>query len=282
MQGIYIAALSTSVLAVIGYGTVIYRLPQPANRRLLLLAALVTLPLQPLAFYLMRMPLDQWLVGHLISTSVAYQWLTSVHAPLTEEPAKLIALLIPAIFRDIRAENFARYALAIGLGFAVGEMWFVAERISHQPTLASLPFHQFGAYAVERLMTCVFHSAFVAIALSQFRRRFVLGFVGAVAAHWAANFPILLMGWYAGGLGRTTWGLLVGLWLAALFIGALALLAYFIFGRLSPARLIFGRRHCPECAGDYDAPLLAINFGFTRYERCPHCQHWHWTKSRNP
>lgn len=281
MQGIYIAAFLTSVLAVMGFGTVVFKLPQPADRRLILLAAVVTLPLQPLAFYLVRTPLDHWLLGQLSQNSAFYQWLTSLFAPLTEEPCKLVPLLIPAIFRDIRAKNFARYALGIGLGFAIGEMWFVAERISHQPALASLPFYQFGGYAVERLMTCIFHSAFVAVALSQFRHRFVLGIGGAIAAHWAANFPILLMTWNVAALGRTAWGVLVGMWLAALFIGALALLAYFAFGRLSPARLIFGRRHCPECAGDYDAPLLAINLGVTRYERCPHCQHWHWTRSRN-
>lgn len=281
MQGIYIAALLTSVLAAIGMGGFIYRLRQPANERLLLLAALVALPLQPAAFYFVRIPFDQWLAGHLSRSSVSYQWMTSLYAPLTEEPAKLIVLLIPAVFRDIRPENFVRYSLSIGLGFAIGEMWLVAELISRQPALSSLQFYEFGGYAAERLMTCVFHSAFVALSLSQLRRRFVLGGCGVVAAHWAANFPILLMAWDVGGLGRTAWGMLVGLWIAVLLIAALALLAYFISGSVSPVHLFYGRRHCPECSGDYDAPLLALNFGFTRYERCPHCQHWHWTTSRN-
>ncbi|HRQ90358.1 MAG TPA: hypothetical protein PLA50_16280 [Bacteroidia bacterium] len=279
MNGIHITALLTSVLAAIGMGTLIHRLRQPADGRLLLLAVLVMLPLQPLVFHLVRMPLDQWLVGHLGRASVSYQWLTSLYAPLTEEPSKLVVLLIPAILRDIRPENFVRYALAIGLGFAIGEMWFVADRISLRPALAALPFHQFGGYVVERLMTCVFHAAFVALALSQLRRRFLLGFAGAVAAHWLANFPILLMNWNVGGLGQATWGLLVSLWLSVLLIGAMALLAYFILGRASPGRLIFGRRHCPGCSADYDAPLIAVNFGITRYERCPHCRGWHWTKA---
>jgi hypothetical protein len=279
MHGIYIAALLTTLLSVVIYGALIHRLSPLNERRLLMLAAMVTLPLQPLAYYLVRVPLDQWLVAHFTQTSLSYQWLTSLYAPLTEEPAKLLALFIPSIMRDIRPESIGRYALAIGLGFAVGEMWFVAERISHQPSLALLPFHQFGGYAVERMMTCVFHSAFVVIALAQFRRRFLTGFIGAVTAHWAANFPILLMAWNTGNLGREAWGLLVGVWLAMLFMVALGLLAYFIFGRPSPMSLIFGRRLCPECGGEYDAPLLAINCGLTRYERCPHCQRWHWTKS---
>ena len=30
--------------------------------------------------------------------------------------------------------------------------------------------------------------------------------------------------------------------------------------------------------GEYEAPLFALNFGRTRYERCPHCRRWHWTE----
>ena len=26
-------------------------------------------------------------------------------------------------------------------------------------------------------------------------------------------------------------------------------------------------------------PLVGLNLGPTRYERCPHCRHWHWTKA---
>jgi hypothetical protein len=277
MHGIYITAILTSLLAIVGFGTLIRKLDKPATGWLLFAAVLICLPLQPLAFYLVRLPLDHWLTGHLTRTSLSYQWLVTLYAPLTEEPAKLLVLMIPAIFRDIRPDNFSRYALAIGLGFALGEMWFIAERVSGQPALANLPFYQFGGYISERLMTCVFHSAFVAITLSRLRRRWVLGLGGAVLAHWAANFPLTLMAWNVGGLGRTTWEVVVGLWLAALFIGAVAWLAYLIFGRVLPLRLMYGLRHCPECSTDYEPSVLAINNGDKRFERCPNCRKWHWT-----
>lgn len=108
MPGIYITAALTSLLAVAIFGTLIYKLPRPANGWLLLAAVLICLPLQPLAFYLVRLPLDHWLAGWLTRQSFAYQGLTTLYAPLTEELAKLLVLLIPAIFRDIRPENFAR------------------------------------------------------------------------------------------------------------------------------------------------------------------------------
>ncbi|MFZ2278907.1 MAG: hypothetical protein WAW39_13970 [Prosthecobacter sp.] len=209
MPGIYIAALLTSLVAIAGFGALIYKLPKPANGWLLLGAIMICLPLKPLAFYWVRLPLDHWIAGHLARTSFAYQFMASLYAPLTEESAKLLVLLIPAILRDIRPENFTRYALGIGLAFALGEMWFIAERISHQPALAKLPFYQFGGYVSERLMTCVFHSAFVAITLSRLRRGWLLGLGGAMAAHWAANFPISLMTWNVGGLGRAIWEVIV-------------------------------------------------------------------------
>jgi hypothetical protein len=284
MHGIYFTAVLTTAAAVAIFGTLIHKLRLPANERLLWLAATLALPLCPLAFFLVRAPLDHWLMAQLGAKSVAYKWLVTFYAPLTEEPVKLIPLLIPAIRRDLDARDFVRYALAIGVGFGIGEMWFVADRVARMPALAALPFYQFGGYVSERLMVCVNHSAFVAVALWQWRRRFALGAAGAVALHWLGNFPLSLMAWNAGGLGNTFWMVFTQCFIVLYFLGALALLGYFVFGRAEGLNLhsvYYGRRHCPECAKDYDAPLWALNFGPTRYERCPHCQHWHWTHGQN-
>lgn len=282
MTGIYLTALLTSGLAVVLFALVNRKLRQSAEERLIWLTFLFALPLQPLAFYCVRLPLDHWLVAWLGSGSSSYQWLTSLYAPLTEEPAKLLLLLVPAIYRDIRVENFIRYAFAIGFGFAIGEMWFIAERITHVPQLVTLPFHQFGGYACERLMTCVFHSAFVAVVLWGLRRRFVLGFTGAMALHWLGNFPLLLLSWNVGGLGKNAWNVIVLCWLIAYFVAALALLSYFIYGQFALGKFLYGRRHCPGCGQDFDPMLMGVNMGSTRYERCPHCNCWHWTKPASP
>src|SRR5215471_12526620 len=165
MPGIYFTAILTTAIAAAIFGPLIHKLRLPANERLLWLAAGLVLPLQPLAFYFVRVPLDHWLVAQLGSTSATYKWLTTCYAPLTEEPAKLVPLLIPVICRDISARNFVRYALAIGAGFAVGEMWFIAERVAQVPAIRALPFYQLDGYVVERLMVCVFHTAFVSVTL---------------------------------------------------------------------------------------------------------------------
>jgi hypothetical protein len=281
MPGIYVRAILTTAAAVAIFGTLIHKLRLPANERLLWLAAALTLPLCPLAFFLVRIPLDHWLMAQLGANSIAYKWLKTFYAPFTEEPAKLIPLLIPAIRRDLNGRNFVRYALAIGVGFAIGEMSLIAERVARMPGLAALPFYQFGGYVSERLMVCVFHSAFVAVALWRWRRRFALGVAGAVALHWLGNFPLSLMAWNAGGFGNTFWMIFTVCFTGLYFLGALALLSYLAFPRAAGVNVYYGRRHCPECAKDYDAPLWALNFGPTRYERCPHCQHWHWTRTQN-
>jgi PrsW family intramembrane metalloprotease len=278
VHGIFVAAILTTAIAVAIFGTLIRRLKAPANGRLLLLAFLIVLPLEPAAFYFVRVPLDHWLTGWLGSKSVALQWLTTFYAPVTEELAKLVPLLVPAIRRDIRRETFGRYAFAIGVGFAIGEMWLVAKMISGVPSVANTPFYLFGGYIGERLMVCVFHAAFTGVALLALRRNFLLGVAGAMALHWLGNFPIFLMARNVGGMGAGFWGVTVQLWIIVYFLVALALVSFFIFGRFSPGRLFYGRRKCPECGVEYDASLFtAFNMGTRRYERCPQCRHWHFT-----
>ncbi|MFN2623488.1 MAG: hypothetical protein ABR611_11640 [Chthoniobacterales bacterium] len=279
MQGNYGAAILTTALAVAIFGIMIGKLRLPANPRLLWLAFLIVLPLQPAAFYFVRVPLDHWLTALLGPDSATLHWLVTFYAPLTEEPAKLVPLLVPAIRRDISQANFGRYALAIGLGFAIGEMWFIAEIIARNPKFAEVPFYLFGGYVSERLIVCLFHSAFVGVALACLRNRFALGVAGAMALHWLCNFPIFLMASNAFGMGPAFWAIAVQVWIIAYFVGAVALISYFVFGHVSPGRLFYGRRKCPECGAEYDASLFAINLGPRRYERCPACRHWHFTKT---
>src|SRR5262245_49683408 len=247
MPGIYLTAILTTAIAVGIFWPLIHYLRLPAKERFLWLAAILALPLQPLAFYYVRVPLDHWLAAYLGSKSVAYTWLRTFYAPLTEEPAKLLMLLIPAIICDIRPENFVRYALAIGVGFGIGEMWFLANRLAHDPAWAAMPFYQFSGYFLERLMVCVCHSAFLAVALWRLRRGFVFGVLGAMALHWLGNFPISLMNWNVFGLGHSAWMAIVVAWVNLYFAGAIGLLFFLSAGRATPPKLFYGTRSCPEC-----------------------------------
>jgi hypothetical protein len=275
MKAIYVAALITTLVALAVYGAIICRMKSPADRLSLWSAFLITLPLQPLTFYLVRLPFNVWLIRKIGSTSLTYEWITLFYAPLTEEPAKLVPLLVPFILRDIRRENFVRYALAIGLGFGIGEMWFVAQRIAISPQFASIPFWQFTGFFNERLMVCLLHSAFVSVALWRLRDKFLLGEAGAMLLHFFGNFPIYLMSKNVFGIGKTGWSLIVSLWVGFYFFGGIALLTYFVYGKGGVGRFIFGQTKCPECRVVYNSPFLGLNLGTKRYERCSACVRWH-------
>jgi hypothetical protein len=273
MHGIHIAAALLTVFILSTFGLKIAKGTQNADTKALGLAALIALPLQPLTYYLVRVPLDAWLSAHLDHSGLAYSAATTLYAPLTEEAAKLLPLLMPLILNDIRPQNFIRYAFAIGVAFAIGEVWFVADKIADVPKFAALPFYEFGGFATERLMTCLFHSAFVAITLWRLRNLPALGFLGAVALHWLGNFPVFLMKWNVGGLGQNTWSILIQLHLVLLLLITGGLLIWFGAGILT----FYGRRKCSVCQIQYDPGIMAINLGRKRYERCPHCQKWHWS-----
>jgi len=275
MKGIYLTALITNVIALAVYGTIIRKMKSPADQRWLWLAFLIALPLQPLSFYLVRVPLNGLLVARLGSSSRLYEWITLCYAPLTEEPAKLVPLLVPFILRDIRRANFARYALAIGLGFGIGELWFIAQRVAVSPQFASLPFWQFTGFLNERLLVCLLHGAFVSVSLWRLGNKFLLGVLGAMLLHFFGNFPIYLMQKNLFGFGRPAWSLIVSGWVGLYFIGGIALFSYFVYGKVGVGRFIFGRTRCPQCSTVYNSSILALNLGLKRYERCPGCKKWH-------
>lgn len=63
-----------------------------------------------------------------------YLALKTFYAPWTEEPAKLVPLFILFVRQSLRRENISRVALCIGLGFGLGEAWYLASEVAlNQP-----------------------------------------------------------------------------------------------------------------------------------------------------
>ena len=112
---------------------------------------------------------------------------------VTEELVKLLPLLVPTVRRQLREDRTAvPLAFAIGLGFALGEIWYAACLIARvQPQVASLPVYLLGGFVSERSATVLIHSTLTLIALSSFPRgrwAFVAGTLGAILAHAAVDF----------------------------------------------------------------------------------------------
>lgn len=95
MQGIYITAIITTSLSLAVIGSIIFWRSPREERSFLSVVILSEIPMCALAFYFIRLPLDGWLRTLLGLQSGIYKFLTTLYAPITEEPAKLWILLIP-------------------------------------------------------------------------------------------------------------------------------------------------------------------------------------------
>ncbi len=288
VNGILIAAGITTLLAIATWGTLLRQLSDPADRRVLLLLAIVAAPLSLGAFYLVRLPLDSFLEPALANWPQLYTAVRLCYAPLTEEPAKLLPLfllLLPALRRPITRHHVVPIALALGLGFGIGEIWLVANLVRQDEKLAGLPFYMFGGFLGERLIVCITHAGFTVLAVWALCRGwlwFPLGLLGGMVSHFLANFPIYLKHRDVASLGPATWDVLILVWLAMYFVGTLVVLCVLHFGLSDLRRLVLGKARCPSCGEVYARPLLmGLNAGMKRYERCPACRKWHWIDARD-
>lgn len=209
IPGIIIAALVTTLvcLGVIG-GVLFMSWPRPARRSLALILVL-QLPMCALAYYGVRTPIRHLIETHVDPAAPAYVLASTLYAPLTEEPAKLWLLLLPWFRRQVTPKTAVRLGMAIGLGFGVGELWFLAELLSRKPEFAALPWYAFGGFFNERFMVCFCHGVFTTTALRAFPHAPLRGFFGATGLHLIGNFPLALAAIRFGGLdqvhGKPSW-----------------------------------------------------------------------------
>ncbi len=278
MPGIYFASTITTGLVILIFSAYIFFRAPRKERPFLVAATLLNVPFSPLAYYFVRMPLDR-LTGTLLGAHQnIYLFAKTFYAPLTEEPAKLWLLLVPWFVQKITRQNAARFAMALGLGFGVGEIWLLATMIAANPEYAAYPWYYFSGFIGERSMVCLIHGAFTAAALWRLRRGFILGLLAAMVLHYAANFPIYLAALDAFSLGKTAWQYILSFWVIGYFLLMLVVLAFFAYGKLHPGRVFFGLAECPDCGAIYPRPFWGLNLGYQRYEKCPSCKKWHKTR----
>jgi uncharacterized membrane protein YjfL (UPF0719 family) len=232
--GLFIAASITTALALCGFAVL---LRQSHERRAMLLAFLVALPLQPLMIYALRLPVDGLLRTTFGISAGVVTIVSLFYAPLTEEPAKWLTALVPKVREAIRKDPIF-LALAAGIGFGIGEIWFLAHALIRSPSYPDLPFWMFDGFVVERLEVCFLHGAllippFYALASG---RSFLLGGLAGMVGHFLLNFPIYLASINLFGLGEK-WKPLLLLWVL-LLVGLGAILALVLPRRPAIAGLV--------------------------------------------
>lgn len=279
MHQIYIASLVTTLFAAVLIGSFIKWRAEKTDYKLLVLLFLIELPMALVTFYFVRMPLLDTSFKFLFGADTElYSFMRNFYAPLTEEPAKLFPLIIPFLRNKITKQNLVVAALALGLGFGIGEIWLVGNFIAASTKFADLPWYQFTGFMNERFMVCIVHAGMTSFALSRLGNKFFLGILGSMGLHFLGNFPIYLSAIQFFGLGSGQWQVIISIWLLIFFLGMVLLLVYFKFGSLQLGKFFYGSSVCPECGFNYPAPVFGINSFRTRFERCPNCKKWHWVK----
>lgn len=209
-MGLIVAACITTALALVAFAELMRR---SRDWRPLVLAFVIALPLHPLVFYAIRLPID----GLLRTTFGMAGWVTIValfYAPLIEEPAKWLTAAVPAVRRAIDDDPIA-LALAAGAGFGLGEIWFLAHALVQSPGYPDLPFWRFTGFLIERLAVCFLHGAFLVppfYALARGHSFWLGGLIGMVM-HFFLNFPIYLAHLGAFGITPRTWPMLLVSWI---------------------------------------------------------------------
>lgn len=277
IQHIYIAAIITSLMSLTVIGGLTFMRTPKEERSTLSLLLLLMLPMNAIAYYIVRIPFDGWLFSIMGKENEIYHFIKTLYAPITEEPAKLWPLLIPIFYRRLKDMPIHRVALVIGLGFGVGEAWTVASLLAKSPEIAKYPWYMLGGYISERMMVCIMHAGFTASALVLItkRKKISLGLLACMLLHFMGNFPIFMAKKSFFDLKPETWQVILQVWVTLYFIIMGSFLAYLTFGKQWLRNLIRGRATCTECKLSYERPIFGINLLHKRYERCPHCKRWH-------
>jgi hypothetical protein len=287
MPGIYIAAIITTTLAVVIGGRFLLLGTTKGERKFVIALVALHLPMCVLAFHYLRQPLDNSVQKWLGGNQVAYQFARTFYAPLTEEPAKLWLLLVPSFFATLTPKNALRRAMAIGLGFGIGEMWWLANLNAQNPHIARIPWWALQGFVQERSMVCFMHGVFTCAALRTFRQKPLRSVLFAMTLHYVGNFPIFLAQINALPLGRN-WQVVLVLWVMFYCGAMLALLVWFYPDAGGIRKFLHVRGECPECGFVFPRSRIE-NFnircrqllvgqrmsGNLGLERCPNCRKWH-------
>lgn len=170
MEGIYWAAV---VVTVLGAGEAAVLWATSGRRWDWLLPLALALPLSPVVNLWVKTPILHWLsrvAGQPpyleLHSPLWYVLLILFLAPVTEEAIKLVPLAFPAARRQLLPGGpVIRLALASGLGFGLGEAWYLAYSLAVSGRYAGLSVGQFGGYINERALVLFAHGAMTLVVL---------------------------------------------------------------------------------------------------------------------
>jgi uncharacterized membrane protein YhfC len=199
--GIFVAAALSTALGIWAYWTLLRQFGK-VDRALLVIFGFA-LPLSPIVNLLVKRPILTYFrsVWGLEASPSLWPWWFAVIGlgvvGVSEESIKLLPLSWrPARARAVERSGVAMLAMAIGLGFGIGEAWFIAWRLYQtQPQIAHLPFYELTGFAGERVLAMALHSILVSLPVSGIlltRGRFTQRLMGAMGLHCVVDLGPML------------------------------------------------------------------------------------------
>ena len=195
LHGIYTAALMATGASVLLWGGLVYWLSKRKWKYLALM--LITLPFSTIVNLLIKKPVYELLASSLnvsselsVTMPLWFLLLVLFLSPITEEAIKLFPLVARRVRRMIDGSSALWIGMAFGMGFGVGEIWYLAWGYSISPEFAGYPFYYFVGFIIERVAVVFIHGVMTAVAVTGFmegRKRLLMGYVGAVLLHAITN-----------------------------------------------------------------------------------------------
>lgn len=265
---ILIAAAIASLASLLLIGGYISWRATATERAILAFLVLIHLPTSPFVFYALRLPLDGLLerIGFDAGTR---RFLAVLYRPVFEELLKLWPLVLPFVWRSNTQDNKLWRALAMGLGFGIGETWMLAEIVHRtDPATANLDLLTLTGFINERMMVCLIHGALTGLVVMQFGT----GLPVAIVLHTIGNIPFYLREVSAFGFSAGTWATLVRAWVLWYFFGICLLLSSLAGTDFHALWLLFGDATCPFCGMVYPRATLTWTLRVVHHDHCPRCQ----------
>jgi len=267
-MGILIAAAIGTLASLLFIGGHLAWRSAPAERRILIILVLVQLPMSPLEFFGIRIPLDAVLESWSLDPGIR-RLITFISRPVIEESIKLWPLLLPFVWKTTTPQNRVWRALAIGLGFGIGEIWLLAENVfRNDPATANMALWNLAGFINERVMVCLIHGALTAVALHQVGA----GFLIAVILHLAGNLPFYLREVSAFGISDQKWAWFLSAWVVWYFFSMWALVWLMAGGDFHLIWLLFGDVTCPHCGAVYPRATINWSLRVIHHDHCPRCR----------
>lgn len=118
-------------------------------------------------------------------------------APVTEEAIKVTPLLIPPVRRLADTKLSALWVgFALGIGFGLGEVIYLALQVNSVPEYATLPWYYFTGFLIERIMAVFAHGVLTSIfvaAISYGLKWGIAGYLVSVLLHFILNLGAALL-----------------------------------------------------------------------------------------